>query len=120
MKIYDITNAIVTDNELVVALFDGREEGAIMIIKPVLQGGVPKLKASEPDGLERYQWLEEFGLLPEKKLTKLYKKVKTEEERRAIYNTLNMEFDTARVSQLEAWEDRLKVRENSLREKELK
>ena len=120
MKIYDITNAIVTDDELVIALFNGREEGAIMVIKPILKDGVLKLKASEPDGLERYQWLEKFGLLPEAGLTELYKKVKTEEERRTIYDKLKMEFDTARVSQLEAWEDRLKVRENDLRKRELR
>lgn len=115
-QIYDVMAVIVQNDMLVAALFDGREgQEAIMIIRPVIKNGMAVLEKSEPDGLERWQWLDRFGLLPEEQLNEIYKKVQGEDERRQIYNALREEFDDPRAAQLDKRE-----RNADQKEKELK
>ena len=95
MKIYDVTGVIVSDDELVTALFDGREgEESIMLIKPVQKDGKIILETSQPDGIERYYWLNKFGLLPDAELNSMYKQQSAERERREIYDKLKKEFES--------------------------
>jgi len=117
MKIYDVTNVIIEDDKLVAAILDGREN-SLMIIKPTQDGDRLILETSEPDGYERYYWLDKLGLLPEEELTTFYKEVKTEKERKAIYETLKGEFDAPRAAMLDDREKAIQAKEQYLLERE--
>jgi hypothetical protein len=115
--IFDVTNVILTEDKLVCALFDGRYD-SIAIITPTDTNGELKLQMSEPDGLERYYWLDKLGLLPKEELTSLYETVKTEKERRDIYEKLKGEFDAPRVAMLDEKEKALQDKEQNLLKRE--
>lgn len=121
MKILDVTGVIVQDDQLVAALYDGREgEEAIAIVKPVEKNGKFLLEVTDPDGLERYQWLKHFGLMSEEQLNEEYKKVQVEDERKKIYEELKKEFDAPRVLEMDRKERDLKHKERDLNDREKK
>jgi len=132
-KILNVYAVVFQEDMLACALFDGREgEEAIAIVKPILKDGVPALDIDDPDGWERYKWLEKFGLLTEEALTELYKTVQAEDEQRQVYEELKRKYDAPREAQLvkketelgvkeqdlKNWEGRLKVKEKELEIKE--
>ncbi len=94
MKIYDVTNAIVDEEQTVLALFDGRYN-SIMIIKPVVikRTGEPRLKTSDPDGAERLYWLEKFGLITEEEFQAEVQKLAPLTGRKKLYEMLKKEFE---------------------------
>jgi hypothetical protein len=89
--IYNTTNVIISENELICVLFDGRYD-SIAIITPVNIGGQLKLQMSEPDGAERAYWLDRFGLLPEDELQAEFEKTKPN-QRKQLFDQLKKEFE---------------------------
>lgn len=119
MKMLDVCSVIFQEDMLVAALFDGREgQEAIAIVKPVIRGDIAVLEISDPDGLERYKWLEKFGLMTEEQLNELYKTVQAEDEQRLIYDELKMKFDAPRVRMIEKKEKAIVQKEKELTKKE--
>lgn len=94
MKLYDVTNAIVDDNEVVLALFDNRYN-SVMIIKPVIDKKTeePRLKTSDPDGTERLYWLEKFGMITSEEFQVEVSKLTSSTERKNLYEMLKKEFE---------------------------
>ena len=88
----DVTNlAIFKDKSRVVA-FDGRSN-AVLIIEPILKGnGEIRLKFTEPDNAEKDLLLLELGLVSEKEVLKLGKRIKNREKRKKILKSLMTEF----------------------------
>lgn len=95
MKIYDVTNAIVVEEkEVILALFDNRYN-SVMIIKPVIDEKTkePRLKISDPDGVERLYWLEKFGMITEEEFQADVQRLAPLPERKKLYEMLKKELE---------------------------
>ena len=114
MKVFDVTNVIITEDKLVAALYDGRYD-SIMVIMPKKDGeGNLFLEESEPDGFDRYYWLEKFGLLPEEELNEIMSNLQTSKDRKDAYEKLKLEFDAPRAARLDDKEKELNAKEKEL------
>ena len=93
MKIYDVTNVAVDEEQVTLALFDNRYN-SVMIIKPIMgrKPKKPKLKILEPDGAERLYWLEKFGMITDEEFQAEAQQLAPQTERRKLHELLKKEF----------------------------
>jgi len=93
MKEFDVTSAIVDDDEVVLALFDNRYN-SVMIIKPIINDETkqPELSIQEPDGADRLYWLEKFGMITGEEFQAEAEKVTGETEKLKLFERLKKEL----------------------------
>ena len=92
-KIFDVTNAIVREDEVVMALMDSRYN-SIMVVKPTInEEGQPVFAIFEPDGAEWLYWQEKFGMISEEDFENSVAKLKPKNERKKLFDKLKGEFD---------------------------
>ena len=91
--IYDVTGAIVSREEAVLALFDSRNN-TVMIVRPFINDeDKPSLTIEDPDGAERLYYLEKFGMITEEEFEEEVKKLTPQLDRRKLYKLLSKEFE---------------------------
>lgn len=93
--IYDVTGVIISEDQLVCCLFDGREDlNAITIVKisdkPDKEGKF-HLDCMNPDGADRVYWLDKFGLLDDEAMTKEVAKL-ADDPKRKLHAKLTAEL----------------------------
>jgi len=95
MEIYDVTNAIIDEDKVICALFDGRYDSLVLIeVKPKGNSGLWQLKLREPDDEERLYWVDKFGLLSEEEIQAEYERLLLSPSMaRAIYERMKAYYE---------------------------
>lgn len=93
--VYDVTKAVVEEDEVVLALIDTRDNSnSVMIIRPyIASDGSARWTAEEPDGTDRLYWLEKFGIITSAEFQAESATYADVTEKRALYQRLQEELD---------------------------